>query len=293
MTSLRGLPRRTSHGDESTDSYLLTPTRLPSKASANYPEEDLYPDSDASLLGKHHDEDDDDHGEDKHDSNISSPNILLRLITFMSQTPLLPGSSQAPEISSYGALPAHGPTGSGGIEEEEEEEEDEDNEISRRGRRKGKSTDLRYVDTIRPTRSMGTLRSQNRVRSTRSFGTLRSQNGSESVSRRRTRRSEPAPENIYASGAGLPTGDGTKLFEGLAPTMSTEHLDIEEGDEDDGDEEAIVVDGEESEDDDEDPPDNSPLVHCLFEICALPCVRASGYGSLASRGCHLMLLLLM
>lgn len=255
MTRLRGPPRRTTRGDQSTESYLLTPTHLWSEDTANHPEEEVGPDSDAALLRKHRDGEDDDDGENEHLPNINGPNILRRLITFMSQTPLLPGSSNAPETS-YGALPANGPTVSGDIDEEEDDED-----TCRRGQWKGKSSTLRDVDTVMPTRSMGTLRSQNGVRSTRSMGTLRSPTGSVSISRRRTRRSEPAPENIYASGTGLPTGDGAKLFEGLAPTMSTEHLSIEEEDEQYGDEEAVLIDGEESESDDEDPPDNSPLVH--------------------------------
>ena len=272
MTSLREPLRKTSHGDESTESYILAPIYLRPETSVDSLEEDLDPDSDASLLRKHREEEGVDDGEDEHLDNTTSPNILRRLITFMSQTPLLPGSSQAQETS-YGALPAYGPTGSGNIDEEEEGEDDTG--ASRIGRRKGKSSDSRRVDTVRPTRSMGTLRSQNGVRGTRSMGTLRSQTGSGSGSRRRTRRSEPAPENIYASGTGLPSGDGAKLFEGLAPTMSTEDLGIGEEEEEDGDEEDVLVDGEESGDDDEDPPDNSPLVLRLFNDCALPDERVT------------------
>lgn len=270
MTSLRGPPRRTTRGEQSAESYLLLPTHLWSEDTANRPEEEVDPESDAALLRKRRDEEDDDDGENQHFPIIKRSNILRRLITFMSQVPLLPGSSQAPEIF-YGALSANGPTGSTDIDEEEEE----DNEVSRKGRRKGKSSDGRHVDTVRPTRSMGTLQSHYGVRSTRSMGTLRSQTGSVSISRRHTRRSEPAPGNIYASGTGLPTGDGAKLFEGLAPTMSTEHLDIEEEDEEGADEEAVLVDGEESGDDDEDPSDNSPLVHCSFDLCALSHERVS------------------
>lgn len=232
-------------------------------------EEDLDPDSDASLLRKHREEEDVDDAEEEHRDNTTSPSILGRLISFMPQTPLLPGSSQAQETSSYGALPPCGPTGSGNIDKEEED--DDDTGASRIGRRKGKSSGSRRVGTMRPTRSMGTLRSQNGVRGTRSMGTLRSQAGSGSGSRRRTRRSEPAPENIYASGIGLPSGDGAKLFEGLAPTMSTEDLGIGDEEEEEGDgEEDVLVDGEEGGDDDEDPLDNSPLVLRWFNDCALP-----------------------
>ncbi|KAA6412874.1 MAG: OPT family small oligopeptide transporter [Lasallia pustulata] len=185
----------------------------------------------------------------------------------MPQTPLLPGSSQAQETSSYGALPPCGPTGSGNIDKEEED--DDDTGASRIGRRKGKSSGSRRVGTMRPTRSMGTLRSQNGVRGTRSMGTLRSQAGSGSGSRRRTRRSEPAPENIYASGIGLPSGDGAKLFEGLAPTMSTEDLGIGDEEEEEGDgEEDVLVDGEEGGDDDEDPLDNSPYPQVRASVSA-------------------------
>lgn len=265
---------------KTTESYLLTPTQSLSQSSTNHPEdhhpeEDLHPDSDASLLRKHRDEEDDHDGEDEQLRNITSPRILGGLMAFMSQTLLLPGSSQAQETSPYGALAAPGPTGSGDIDEEEEEA-DEDRSL--RGRRKGKISDMRHVDSIRPTRSVGTLRSPNDVGSTRCIGTLRSLAGSASVSRRRTRKSEPAPENIYASGTGLPTGDGAKVFEGLAPTLSTEDLGTEEAEEEeDGDEESLFVDGEDSEADDEDPPDNSPLVHSSSGICALPQEMVSGY----------------
>lgn len=274
MTSLRGPLSRTTRGDQSTESYLLIPTHLWSEDTVNHPEEEVDPDSDAALLRTHRDEEDGDDGENKHLPNINGPNILRRLINFMSRAPLLPGSSQAPETS-YGSLPARRPVGNSDIDEEDEE----DDEVIPRGRRKGKSSDLRHVDTISPTKSMGSLRSQNGVGSKRSMGTLRSQTGSVSISRRRTRRSEPAPENIYASGTGLPTGDGAKLFEGLAPTMSTEHLSVEEEGQPSGDEEAMLVEGEESEVDDEDPPDNSPLVH-RYSI-SLPyhiggCSRRSG-----------------
>ena len=267
MTSIRGRPRRPSHEDDSTESYLLTPTQSRSQSSANYLEEDVNPDSDASLLQKHRDvEDDDGDGEDELTNTIGSPNILRRFINFMSQTPLLPGSSQAQETASYGALPAHGPTRAGDIDEEEVDEEEEDDDIRRRDRRKGKSNALRHVDTNESTKSMGPLGSQDGIRSMRSVGTLGSQTGSVSVSRRRTRRSEPAPDNIYASGTGLPVGDGAKLFEGLAPTMSAERLDIEEEGEEEQDEEASRIEEDDSDVDDEDPPDNSPSVHHLFHI---------------------------
>ena len=272
MTSIRGRYRRISYEVDSTESYLLTPTHSQSQSSANYPEDHVHPDADASLLRKHRDvEDDDGDGEDEFTNPIGSPNILRRFSTFMSQTPLLPGSSQAQETTSYGAVPAYGPTRAGDIDEEEddEEEEEEDDNIMRRGRRKGKSNVLRHMNTSESTKSMGPLGSQDGIRSTKSVGTLRSQTGSVSVSRRRTRRSEPAPDNIYASGTGLPVGDGAKLFEGLAPTMSAEHLDIEEEGEEEQDEEASRVEENDSDVDDEDPPDNSPLVHHLFHILAI------------------------
>lgn len=194
-------------------------------------DEDINPDSDASLLRKHFTSNNESHGSLIRTETPVGP--FQRLISFMSRTPLLLRSSPAQGTGSYGALPVHDLSFSTDGSEIDEEDVDD---IRRRDRRKGKGSALRQVVTNE---------------SSRSRHIRRSSNGSTTTRRARRRQSEPAVGPTLPVAHTLPTEVGGKLFENiLLDTNSAESTSgmIEDTDSDD---DGWSVD---------DSPDNSPLV---------------------------------
>jgi hypothetical protein len=112
-------------------------TRRPRAESAQDGFDDLHPESDASLLRKHHDFDD----ESDHDfDDLNTPktsNIFSRIVAIMSKAPLLLRSSLAQGTGSYGALP---------VQEHDSDIEDTNDDVRRRDKRKA-STDLSRTST--------------------------------------------------------------------------------------------------------------------------------------------------
>ena len=80
---------------------LATRTPRYRQITAEAPEEDLNPDSDASLLRRHFDDQGGDDSEDDSEK-ITASNPLRRFLAFMSRNPLISRFSGLP---SYGALP--------------------------------------------------------------------------------------------------------------------------------------------------------------------------------------------
>lgn len=201
-------------------------------------DEDINPDSDASLLRKHFAQVD--HSDDSSPSTLPAVlGLLQRFVSFMSRTPLLLRSSPALGTGSYGALPVHDlHLSSTDISEVEEDDVDD---VRRRKRRKRKGRSLRQVRTD--------TSSHSRWSPERGTGRLSAGRALLRGSRRNTDPTITTPLSFAAENGGgvfagvVPQAGNTKPSE-----QSTEDEDNQDGSEGDG----WSV---------EDPPDNSPLVY--------------------------------
>jgi len=214
------------------ESYELVPRHQEVDSNLYELDEDINPDSDASLLRKHFTSNNESHDSLPRTETPVGP--FQRFISFMSRTPLLLRSSPAQGTCSYGALPVHDLSSSTDGSEIDKEDVDD---IRRRDRRKGKGSALRQVVTNDSSRS-------------RHVG--RSSNGSTATRRARRRQSEPGVGGPTLPVAHtVPTEVGGKLFENIFPdTNSAESA-------------SGMIEDTDSDDDGwsvEDPPDNSPLV---------------------------------
>lgn len=220
------------NGRKITENYELTPRHQQEI------DEDINPDSDASLLRGHFASSNESH--DSLPRTTTSVGPLQRLISFMSRTPLFLRSSPAQGTGSYGALPIHSLNLSTDGSEIDEEDTDD---IRRRDRRKGKGNTLRQVKTNGSSRS-------GRVDP--------SSNGSTATRKTRRRQSEPGVDPALPVVHTVPIDIGGKLFENIIPgTNGTDSVSRKSGED--------VETHTDSEDDTwsvEDPPDNSPLVNC-------------------------------
>ena len=238
MTS-RGRTRRRSPGNQSYQDIPLSSRVSEHRVCDDELDEDLDPDSDAAFLRKHRSTDPDSaHPKDK----VAEPGLFQRLVAFMSQSPLLKGSSSVKDVASYGAL--HNPS-------PRPQSEDwsfiEDDDILKRGKRKDKS---------------GALRS---AASFASFGSRRRRHDSASHSRSRVRRASLRGSSpMLIAEPGHPAGQGGHLGSGLPFAASNE-----DEDEDDG---VISI----NEDEDVlDPPDNSPYPQVRASVSATDDISAS------------------
>ena len=239
MTS-RDRPRSRNKEAGFEESFQLVDRVLAQEDQDDGFEEDINPDSDASLLRRHRsfDEGESD-GEIENTVNGQGP--FKRFLAFMSQSPLLRGSSSAQPTTSYGALPKRGPR-STKVMSQSVDLENEDDKI------KGKSSALRPVA------------------SSPSLGSKRRRDGSGSHSRTRFRRASLRSSSpMLIAEPGHPAGQGGHLGGGL-PLATSED---EDEDEDYIEEEAISID------EDEDPLDNSPYPQVRASVAATDDTSAS------------------
>ena len=215
----------TRHQDNDSDLYEL--------------DEDINPDSDASLLWRHFASSNKSH-DSLPDTEIPA-GLFQRFISLMSRTPLLLRSSPAQGTGSYGALPVHDLSFSTDASEVDEGEVDD---LRRRDRRKGKGSALRQVVTN------NSLRSRHGVRAS---------NGSTATQAARRRQSKSGVNPTLPGAHMVPTEIGGTPYEDTSPgTNSGESVS--------GKSEEDVGSDTDSNDDGwsvEDPPDNSPLVKSL------------------------------
>ena len=139
-------PSRFRQPNKTPNSFPLV-TRLPRhQRQTAEPEEDLHPDSDASLLRKHYSHEDEDF--DGENTN-PIPSFLQRVVALMSQTPLLQKSSN-PQDADYGSLPHHDLNISADVSDTGEEDFDD---VRRRDKRERKSSALPYTDSVQSSSS--------------------------------------------------------------------------------------------------------------------------------------------
>lgn len=128
-----------------TDNLPLNQRRPSSKVLLDDAEEDVHPDSDASFLRKHLDDDNDDGNESSLDKSLLS--ILKSPIAFMSRTPLLSRSEHSQGIGPYSTQ------SSGSLITEEDDSEPEPygtDHVRSRDRRKGKTRTWLAADSPSP-----------------------------------------------------------------------------------------------------------------------------------------------
>lgn len=183
---------------------------------------DIYPDTDAALLRKHRQCEEE---ELDYESEIHAPGTLRQLVDFMSRAPLLQGASGSDGPTSYGALRNHGSEPSPQAFQSGDFDDDAD-DIQKRDKRKGKSAALRSLASFA------------------NFGSRRITGESASHSRNRFRRASLRGSSpMLVAEPGHPAGQGGHFGGGL-PVATSE-------DDDEDDENAISIDDDEALD----PPD--------------------------------------
>lgn len=237
----RGRPRSRSSVEERYESFQLVSKFKDSLDSEDDLEEDIFPDTDASLLRRHQAGDEE---EWAHEDKKSDPGFLQRVIAFMSRSPLIEGSKAARSSTVYGALPNQVPNSSPDVLQTHGSDISDD-DVQRRGKRRGKST------AIRPTASFA------------SFGSRRRRDGSASHSRNRFRRASLRSSSpMLIAEPGHPAGQGGHIGGGI-PLATSE--------DEDEDEEVNSTD----EDDVLNPPDNSPYPQVRASVAATDDTSAS------------------
>jgi len=230
MTS-RGRSSSKAPEEESHEDLELIETPAHQTISENDSEDDIYPDTDASLLRKHHREDEDGESEA---GRLNRPGLIARLVAFMSLTPLLGGKLSPINPAKYGTLTNQASESSTNVLQSEELADIED-DVRKRDKRKGNST------TIRSAASFS------------SFGSRRRRDDSGSRSRTRLRRASlRSASPMLIAKPGHPAGLGGHVGSGLSMASSEDE------------EEAISI----GKDDDLDPPDNSPYPQVRASVAA-------------------------
>ena len=226
--------QRNSSWEDSVDTYIenlpLRSRQLTSEAEEEEQEEDVSPDSNASFPQRYRGS----NIENAFFLNVVAQSKLLqRIKAFMSRTPLLSVRSSTQSKASYATISNDGLT----IEEDPSElAQDDRDSLQTRQRHKGKRAASRKISTTY--RDPGP--------------SLRK---SASVSPERQTPNESAPGSTLTDDIGVPTGDGRKLFEDLAPSSNS----------------VIDVDEDSGKWRDENPPDNSPSVLKHFVPQILRC----------------------
>lgn len=236
----RGRTHSISTDDHSEESFLLTSRVSKNRNVDDESEEDINPDSNAAFLRRHRsvDRDDSDPQEQKF-----KPGLLQRVLTTMSQSPLLGGLSSRKDEASYGALP----TRSQSEEWDREWHLPDDDDIRKRDRQKGKSSALRPASSFA------------------SSGSRRRRDDSASQSRSRSRRASIRKSSpMLIAEPGHPAGQGGHLGAGLLLAATS----------DDGDEGDEVISINEDEDV-LDPPDNSPYPQVRASVAATDDISVS------------------
>ena len=136
---------KTGQREYYTENIPLNQRRPSSKLLLDDAEEDIHPDSDASLLRKHFDDDND--GEDKNPSEKSPPDFLNSLPAFMSRTPLLSRSQKSRGIGPYVSRSSGSLTGE--VDELEPQSCGTDH-VRSKDRRKGKTPTWGAADSPDP-----------------------------------------------------------------------------------------------------------------------------------------------
>ena len=234
----------TSRGDSSNkykatdfqESFQLSDRPPAPEVQDDESEEDVNPDSDAALLRRHR-SDDEGESDNKIQNKVTRQGLLKRFLAFMSQAPLLRGSSASQATTSYGALPRRGPGSTQAMPQSDISDEDGENI-------KGKHS------TVRSEASFPDI------------GSNRRRDGRESHSRTRSRRASlQGSSPILIAEPSHPAGQGGHLG-GDLPIATSEDEDVTE-------EEAISI----AEDDE--PPDNSPYAQVRASVAATDDTSAS------------------
>ena len=240
--TFRGWPRNRNKETGFEESLQLVDRVLAQENQDDESEEDINPDSDATLLRKHRSFDEAE-SNDEIENTVNGQGLFKRFLAFMSQSPLLRGSSSAQSTTSYGAIPKRGPRSTKAKSQSIDPEDEDD-------KRKGKSSALRPVQSFP------------------SIGSMWSRDGSGSHSRTRFRRASLRGSSpMLIAEPGHPAGQGGNLGGGL-PLATSEDEDEDEDDED-IEEEAISID------EDEDPLDNSPYPQVRASVAATDDTSAS------------------
>ena len=206
-------------------------------------DEDIHPDSDAQPF------DGDEHEVNAEVDTVIVPGISTKIVAFMSQTPLLGGSSSVKETTSYGVLrgPAQRSSQRSSRSAYSDSTDRDDEDSSNKGSRSGKNK------AIRPAASYASLRSGRRSGESGSYSRS-------SFQRASLRESSP----MLIAEPGHPAGQGGHLGGGLPLTTSE--------DEEDDEEQAISSD---ADDDELDPADNSLYAQVRASVAATDNTMAS------------------
>ena len=219
------------------------PLETISSSSSDLEEDEINPDSDAALLRRHREIEDEDDASNSLPGTLSV--VLNQFLAFMSQTPLMSRVSSGSRTAIYDTINFNP---SGGAEDWSNDSDaalndvDDVDDVRRRDRRKAKVTALRPAGTS-PHRASDLSRADSSV-----------------SRRRRISRISRASMSSLSGGIAVTAGDGGKCFESLAPGGFESE---------DPDENAIEEDPVASIWGDEDPPDNSPYPQVRASVSAI------------------------